>query len=202
MTPTRIALRWVRLYTRGLPAEARADRYAEIESDLWEHRRDAGDRLGTELAILARCVRGAHADVGWRRSRRLGGSRPTLPSVACGGAWTLAFASLLFVLGFQLYAASALVGLDLYGAGWPEGDVSEWAQLNALLLALVVAGAVVFTRLPLAGAALAAAGAFGSAFAPLCPAMLFVFGPPAASVATAALVLARRRRQRASSAAS
>jgi hypothetical protein len=200
---TRVALRWVRLYTRGLPADARAGRLAEIESDLWEHRRDAGEGIRTEAAIVSRCLRGAAADLGWRRAQRRGRPRRArLASVARGGAWTIAVASLLFLLGFQLYAASALVGLDLYGTGWPEGDVAEWARVNAALLALAVTGSILFVRLPIAGAGLVAAGLLGTAVVPLCPAMLLMLGPPAVSAAIAALLLARGRRQRASSATS
>jgi hypothetical protein len=61
---------WVRLYTRRLAADIRASRIAEIESDLWEHRRETAE-AGAEpsdagLQILARCLVGIPADLTWR----------------------------------------------------------------------------------------------------------------------------------------
>jgi hypothetical protein len=60
---------WVRLYTFGLPQEIRDRRRREMESELSEHVRDdraAGYRpVDTALHILARCVRGAPADIWW-----------------------------------------------------------------------------------------------------------------------------------------
>lgn len=67
---------WVRLYTRRLEADVRASRIAEIESDLWEHRRetaDAGaDPSDAGLQVLARCLAGMPADLAWRS----GAARP------------------------------------------------------------------------------------------------------------------------------
>lgn len=61
---------WVRLYTRRLDADIRACRIAEIESDLWEHRRET-EEAGAEpfdagLQVLARCLAGMPADLAWR----------------------------------------------------------------------------------------------------------------------------------------
>jgi hypothetical protein len=61
---------WVRLYTRRLQADVRASRLAEIESDLWEHRRETED-AGTDpsdagLQVFARCLAGMPADLAWR----------------------------------------------------------------------------------------------------------------------------------------
>lgn len=61
---------WVRLYTRRLEADIRASRIAEIESDLWEHRRET-EETGVEpsdagLQVLARCLAGMPADLAWR----------------------------------------------------------------------------------------------------------------------------------------
>lgn len=65
-----VTLSWVRLYTRRLEADIRGSRIAEIESDLWEHRREA-EEAGTEpsdagLQVLARCLAGMPADLAWR----------------------------------------------------------------------------------------------------------------------------------------
>ena len=61
---------WVRLYTRRLEPDVRASRIAEIESDLWEHRRETeeagADRSDAGLQVLARCLAGMPADLAWR----------------------------------------------------------------------------------------------------------------------------------------
>ena len=61
---------WVRLYTRRLDEDVRASRIAEIESDLWEHRRETeeagADPSDAALQVLARCLAGMPADVAWR----------------------------------------------------------------------------------------------------------------------------------------
>ena len=61
---------WTAFYTRGLPPDLRSRRREEIESDLWEQRRQAGSQretqLGTALHILLRLVLGAPSDLVWR----------------------------------------------------------------------------------------------------------------------------------------
>ena len=74
MTPDRMAAlvaRWVRLYTRKLPAPVAERRIDEIEADLHdhiEHERACGssDRR-IALGIASRMVRGLAADTSWRR---------------------------------------------------------------------------------------------------------------------------------------
>jgi peptidoglycan/LPS O-acetylase OafA/YrhL len=74
MTPERTAelvARWVRLYTRGLPAPIAERRIGEIDADLHDHiaheRASAtGDRR-IALGIAGRMVRGMAADASWRR---------------------------------------------------------------------------------------------------------------------------------------
>ncbi len=74
MSPERVSglvARWVRLYTKDLPAALADRRREEIASDLFEHvelerRRGTPDRT-IALAVLSRMVRGMAADVAWRR---------------------------------------------------------------------------------------------------------------------------------------
>ena len=73
MTPERMAelvARWVRFYTRNLPAPIAERRIDEIEADLHDHiaherAQETGDR-SIALSIAARMLRGLAADVSWR----------------------------------------------------------------------------------------------------------------------------------------
>jgi hypothetical protein len=66
---------WVRLYTRGLPADARTARRDEIDDDLWcEH--DEAAALGRSARalgadLLLRLLFGMLADINWRLSYRV-----------------------------------------------------------------------------------------------------------------------------------
>ena len=73
MTPERAAAlvaRWVRFYTRSLPAPIAERRIAEIDADLHDHiaheraRGSADGRIA--LSVLSRMVRGIAADASWR----------------------------------------------------------------------------------------------------------------------------------------
>ena len=61
---------WVGFYTLGLHEELRRERLDEIDSDLWEHEREAettkAGRVGTALQILLRLALGAPFDIAWR----------------------------------------------------------------------------------------------------------------------------------------
>jgi hypothetical protein len=67
---SQITLAWVALYTRGVPAEFRERRQAELESDVWEH---AFNREGENdtawkraLQMIGRLISGIPADLMWR----------------------------------------------------------------------------------------------------------------------------------------
>jgi len=73
MTPERMArlvARWVRLYTRELPAPVAERRVSEIDADLHDHiahERAEGTRdRRIALSIASRMVRGLPADASWR----------------------------------------------------------------------------------------------------------------------------------------
>jgi hypothetical protein len=72
-----LALAWVRIYTRGLPAPVRDARRAEIESDLWEQRHEEQSRrrraFATALDVLGRALRGVPSDLSWRLQQRARG---------------------------------------------------------------------------------------------------------------------------------
>lgn len=73
MTPERMAAlvaRWVRLYTRDLPAPVARRRIDEIDADLHDHvaheRAHGTSDRRIALGILSRMVRGLAADASWR----------------------------------------------------------------------------------------------------------------------------------------
>jgi hypothetical protein len=73
MTPERMArlvARWVRFYTRDLPAPIARRRAEEIDADLHDHvaheRADGVRDLRIALGIASRMVRGLAADAAWR----------------------------------------------------------------------------------------------------------------------------------------
>jgi hypothetical protein len=70
--PVQLAQAWVALYTRGLPADRRDARRAEISSDLWEQCYD-GSRDGSgsvSASVLGRVLAGVPADISWRAEER------------------------------------------------------------------------------------------------------------------------------------
>jgi hypothetical protein len=188
----RITLRWVGLYTRGLPAEVGDERRNEVVSDLWEHRADAGRGLRTELRIVSRLARGVPADLTWRRARCRGRRLLAPRSAARGLGWTLALLSYLFMVGQFSWAATALVGLDLYGEDWAPGDVAWFSRIAGVLLALLVGGAALIPCRPRIGATLVIAGLVVTPLVFWWAAPMYV--PLGLAVGAAVIVLARRRR--------
>jgi hypothetical protein len=200
VTATRIALWWVDRYTTGVPGTERAERRAEITSDLWEQRAATPPGLGTELSVLSRCLRGMPADLAWRRSRRRGRRLPSGRSTLRFAGWTLALLAYLFLAGVHGYSATPLIGLDLYGGDWAPGDVDLYARISAALLLLLLAGAALLRRTPRLAVAVLAAATIGTCVAFWWAAA--VYAPVGLMIVAAAVALARRRRQRASSATS
>lgn len=194
MTGDRLALWWVDRYTRGLAEHVRAERRAEIASDVREHRAAAGSAPAVDLAIASRCLRGVPADLSWRRARARGRrALPSRGSILRGAGWAIAGMGYALLVGQHAWFSTALLGLDLYGADWAPGDVEETARIGGAFLGLLVAGAVGLWRAPRLGAAALVTASAGTAaymwwFLP-------VMGPIAVAVSAAAVVLARRRRR-------
>jgi hypothetical protein len=194
MSGEKLALWWADRYTCGLPDDARSDRLAELTSDLWEQRTAFGGELGTDLAIVSRCIRGMAADLSWRRSRREGRHAPMARAVARAGGWSTALLSYLFLVVTHGWGATALVGLELYGRDWEAGDVDVFAQISVAILAFLIVGAFLLSRLPRIGAVLLALGAFTTPIAFWWAAPMYV--PMGVAVTSAGVVLARRSRAR------
>lgn len=130
MTPERMAelvARWVRLYTRELPAPIAERRIEEIGADVQDHiaherSRGTGDRR-IALSILSRMVRGVAADASWRRTiaRSSTARRSTRRSLVRVGLATVAI---------------LLVPL----AGMAFGDEVAWSVGDFVFAATVLAG--------------------------------------------------------------
>jgi hypothetical protein len=194
MTAERLTLAWVGWYTRGLADPVRQERRDEIASDLWEHRADADGRRITGLAILSRTLRGAPADLSWRRRHRRGLRLPGRRALATSLGWAFALVSYVFLVANFGYAATPLVGLHLQGEDWAPGDELRYALVSAALLALLVVGAVTFRRHPRLGAMLVLTALV------VTPIVFWwaapIYAPLAIAVGWATVTLARRRRRR------
>lgn len=119
MKPERVGAlmdRWVRLYTAGLPTSAARRRTEEIDADVADHiahKRALGaadSRIAFE--ITSRMIRGAAADVTWRRHQtRTARSRSTQETTM--KASTLASSALRVTIFVLAVLAIPLVGMAL-----------------------------------------------------------------------------------------
>ena len=101
---------WVRAYTAGLPTRIRADRKAEIASDLWEQATEGGIEGESANAVAAhifgRTVLGMPADVAWHLGELKGddmqlsiGQKSVVGAFILLGMATLVFGVMMFVDG-------------------------------------------------------------------------------------------------------
>ena len=159
MRPERIAglaARWVRLYTRGLPAPVARRRIEEIDADLHDHvvhERAAGTgERRIALGIASRMLRGLAADVAWRdqhakrrRSLRRSALRPalgvaivlSLPAVGMLLSEQVAWSPADFVLAGVLLAT---IGVALELAVRKAGNLVVAVAVAALGVAAGVVG--------------------------------------------------------------
>ena len=121
----RLTVWWLRVYTRGLPAELRDRRRGEIESDVHEQLAEAHGRPGAMWEVVGRTARGAVDDLAWRREQ---GSTMDVSSGTASGlrrvwaamtqAWFAPAAALLVVFNVGLAVA---IGTE--DAGKAPGNV-------------------------------------------------------------------------------
>jgi len=147
--------RWVRLYTLGLEKDARHQRRAEIDSDLWEHRSHAATEgegsAATSLSILGRWVAGVPADLSWRALQRRGGrtaQEGIMPNTINRHWWQL-LAALTAVA--TVYAGIRQFLTDEVSAGVSSGKVAALILFSAAGV-LVLAGLGVHRTHPRRGA--------------------------------------------------
>jgi hypothetical protein len=132
-----LVLRWVALYTRGLPGEARQDRRDEINDDLWSQLHDAAESGRDERSIsgeiLARLLLGVPADIGWRlEQRRLFGA-PVAPKAR--PSFDLRFVAFLAMLGGASWGIGLILQVVYGEAAWSAAGI-------AWLMMLTVVGGV------------------------------------------------------------
>jgi hypothetical protein len=141
MTPERMAelvARWVRFYTRNLPAPIARRRIGEIDADLHDHiaherAHGTGERRNA-LGIAARMARGLAADAAWRRQTIAHTSTPkagTKMSKASAVRVALATALVLVV---------PLVGMLI-------SDGVDWGVADFVLAGALVGGTVLLLEL-------------------------------------------------------
>jgi hypothetical protein len=153
----RLVARWVRFYTRNLPAPIAERRIDEIDSDLHDHiaheRAQGSKDRRLALSIAARMVRGLAADASWRRHTIAHHSQRQEPMKMSKSAYRVAFATAFVVL------------LPLVAMLFT--DEVDWGVFDFVFAAALVAGSGVLIELaikrPSKIAYLVAAGAIGAA---------------------------------------
>jgi hypothetical protein len=177
-TIERLVTNWVRLYTAGLAPDERAERRAEIASDLWEQRaamRDAGESGGrTALAIGGRWLAGIPDDLAWRAARRSSRNEPDRqrersPSVnGLGSIRSLAAPLALAVVAVAV--AGVLVVIDNIQYVQQRDSIIPTAILTSVWLGMLIGGLtattvgfLIMARRPGAGAIIASGGALTAA---------------------------------------
>jgi hypothetical protein len=139
-----LVLRWVAVYTRGLPSDVRQDRRDEIADDLWCQRNDAaesgrGDRsVGGE--ILARLLLGVPADVGWRLEQRVPGVKRGPVGDPVSGSRGVAILAILGGIGWLIWP----ILQGVYGeAGWANPSTAWLLMLTVVGGTWTLAGAMI-----------------------------------------------------------
>ena len=124
-----IARGWTATYTRGLPKEFRAERIAEIDSDLWDQRRFAELKRkpepGTAAEVLARTVLGMPADVFWRIET--GSSLKANRRISVDNSMPVRIGMVIVTL---LLAGLVFLGMSIvFGAGeWNNRGEQAWSS--------------------------------------------------------------------------
>jgi len=144
-----MVLRWVRFYTRGVPAPLGQRREEEIAVDMHDHieyerTRGAHDRH-IAISILSRTVRGIAADLSWRRQvATIKGKilKPNYPILALGsllGVAAIVFGESDDAPGLVMLGLLVVVGALAFG-------LTPAIRKKSLLVGFVV-GAVALTAI-------------------------------------------------------
>ncbi len=130
MTPERVAelvARWVRFYTRDLPAPTAQRRMDEIDADLHDHiaherANGTGDRR-IALGIASRMLRGLAADASWRGRHAKAAARPSTLEETMKISKSVYRSALRVALGVAFILSLVFVAMLVTGGvGWSLAD--------------------------------------------------------------------------------
>jgi hypothetical protein len=140
----RLAARWVRFYTRDLPAPVAERRVAEIDADVHDHiaheRADGVDDRRIAWEIASRLVRGLAADAAWRgREAKL--ARPSTLEETMKTSKPLHRSPVRVALGVAIVLSLPLAAMQLTDeVAWSPADfVAAGALLATVGVALELA---------------------------------------------------------------
>ena len=162
----RIVRRWVRRYTRGVDPAVREVRCAEIESDVWEHRREAAAAglrpRQTGLEILARMVLGMPADIGWRRAMPRAEQLLGVEADMDDRVPTVWLVPAAIVAG----GLNLVMGIAGWDPGWspPQPSVDPFAVVLVVVGVAGLIGVALRSRLPKVSGLLMLSGAWAPLF--------------------------------------
>lgn len=142
--------RWASLYTRGLPADLRAARRDELESDLWEHTHwstTEGRRPSRiALEITERLVAGMAADLLWRFEHR--GAQPHTTRPLGGGNMARLmknYGMVALTLALALFTISISIGVVAFDDG------KRWQAAILFVGGILMLGGLIAVRSGLRG---------------------------------------------------
>jgi hypothetical protein len=133
----RLVRRWVDIYTRGLPDDARNDRRDEIDSDLWSQLEEArvvgrSDR-STNSEILVRLLFGLPADVTWRLSHQAASADlPPRDRIVTNGFRTTGMFAIVGGVFMAILFISVVVAVEVLRPQNPWTDFGWGVTLLAL----------------------------------------------------------------------
>lgn len=127
------AMRWVGLYTRGVPDAAARRRRHELASDLFEHRAIVGESRSQQWQVLGRVLWGIPADLLWRRAAKA----PRQRRLETGANMTLRkTTTVVLVLLAVLEVMVGFNAITAEGGGWQYG-VPILAAAGLIALGLI-----------------------------------------------------------------
>ncbi len=152
-TVVNLTRNWTDLYTWRLPEVLREGRRAEIESDLWEHQRQAdlqgADATDTATEILLRFVFGIPSDCVWRFETGVAlraEKRTDVMNIATGRS------KVLIALTGVAFLMIVITGISITSHGWDDSANLGWMLTGIIPTAIgapsILAGFWLVTKRP------------------------------------------------------
>jgi hypothetical protein len=157
---------WTAVYTRGLPADVRAERREEIDCDLWHQQRLADlERqpvTGTAIEIIVRAVLGMPSDLLWRVEA--GSSTTTTGRTSVNDTWIMRLGLAVVLIPLLALAINGIAIL-FFGQGGTENTTEQvlWGLGFFVPPLVCLAGVLLCRAQPKLGLGLATVGALASA---------------------------------------